>query len=92
MSLVGIGDKISFDPTPVWLKLLTVKGCYGYAYNETENGPKHAFEIALDLLANRKVHVEDMLTHTFPIESYRELISVNMNKTRHEAIKTAIRF
>lgn len=92
MSLVGIGNKISFDPTPVWLKLLTVKGCYGYAYNETENGTMHAFDIALELLANRKVHVEDMLTHTFPIENYKELISVNMSKTRHRAIKTAIRF
>jgi len=92
MSLVGIGNKITFDPTPVWLKLLTVKGCYGYGYHETDSGPKHAFDIAIELLDRKKVHVEDMLTHTFPIENYKELIDTNMNKTRHQALKTAIRF
>jgi len=92
MSLVGIGNKITFDPTPVWLKLLTVKGCYGYGYHETDSGPKHAFDIAIELLDKKKVHVEDMLTHTFPIENYKELIDTNMNKTRHQALKTAIRF
>ncbi len=92
VSIVGIGNKVSFDPTPLWLKLLTVKGCYGYSYNKTENGTRHAFDIALDLLKEQKVRVEDMLTHTFPIESYRELIGVNMAKARHRAIKTAVRF
>ena len=92
MSLVGIGNKISFDPTPLWLKLLTVKGCYGYGYNETDSGKKHAFDMALELMDSHKVHVEDMLTHKFSIENYKELISTNMSKTRHQAIKTAIRF
>jgi threonine dehydrogenase-like Zn-dependent dehydrogenase len=92
VSLVGIGNKVSFDPSPLWLKLLTLKGCYGYGYNETENGREHAFDMALDLMAKKKVQVEDMLTHTFPIENFRELIEVNMAKARHKAIKTAIRF
>ena len=92
VSLVGIGNKVSFDPSPLWLKLLTLKGCYGYGYNETENGREHAFDMALDLMAKKKVQVEDMLTHTFPIENFRELIDMNMAKARHKAIKTAIRF
>ncbi len=92
ISLVGIGNKVSFDPSPLWLKLQTVKGCYGYGYNQTENGTMHAFDIALELMDRKKVHVEDMLTHTFPIESFKELISVNMSKVRHQAMKTAIRF
>lgn len=92
MSLVGIGNRISFDPSPLWLKLQTVKGCYGYGYNETGDGPRHAFDLALELMDSRRLQVEDMLTHTFPIEEYRELISMNMNKARHQAMKTAIRF
>lgn len=92
ISLVGIGNKVTFDPTPLWLKLQTIKGCYGYGYNDTENGRRHAFEIALDLMDRKKVHVEDMLTHTFPIEQYKELIQVNMSKGPNKAIKTAIRF
>jgi threonine dehydrogenase-like Zn-dependent dehydrogenase len=92
VSLVGIGRKLSFDPTPLWLKLQTIKGCYGHGYNDTPGGRKHAFEIALELMESRKVRVEDMLTHTFPIERYKELIDVNMNKGAHQAIKTAVRF
>ncbi|HNY65702.1 MAG TPA: alcohol dehydrogenase catalytic domain-containing protein [Deltaproteobacteria bacterium] len=92
VSLVGITKTVAFDPTPLWLKLLTVKGCYGYNYNETATGRKHAFEIALDLMDRGRVQVQDMLTHTFPIESYKDLIEVNMNKGEHRAIKTAIRF
>jgi threonine dehydrogenase-like Zn-dependent dehydrogenase len=53
---------------------------------------RHAFDIALDLLKEGKVRVEDMLTHTFPIEDYRALIAVHMAKSRHRAIKTAVRF
>lgn len=92
ISLVGIGNKITFDPTPLWLKLQTIKGCYAQGYNETPAGKKHAFEIALDLLKNGKIQVEDMLTHTFEIDEYRELIAVNMKKGAFRAIKTAIRF
>lgn len=92
VSLVGIGKKLSFDPTPLWLKLQTLKGCYGYGFHDAENGRKHAFEIALDLMESKKVQVEDMLTHTFTIEQYKKLIDVNMHKGRNKAIKTAFRF
>jgi threonine dehydrogenase-like Zn-dependent dehydrogenase len=92
VSLVGIGKSLKFDPTPLWLKLLTVKGVYGYGYNETGSGRKHAFAIALELMEKKKVYVNDMLTHTFPIERYRDLIEVNFNKGKNRAIKTAISF
>ncbi|RJR29156.1 MAG: alcohol dehydrogenase [Desulfobacteraceae bacterium] len=92
ISLVGIGNKLTFDPTPLWLKLQTLKGCYAYGFNDTENGRRHAFEIAIELMERKKVEVQDMLTHTFTIEQYRDLIGVNMSKARHNAIKTAVRF
>ncbi|NMD40174.1 MAG: alcohol dehydrogenase catalytic domain-containing protein [Deltaproteobacteria bacterium] len=92
VSLVGIGRTITLDPTPLWLKVQAIKGCYGYAYNDTPSGRKHAFEIALELVQSGRVQVEDMLTHSFPIEGYRELIEVSMNKSAHRAVKTAVRF
>jgi len=91
-SLVGIAHRVSFDPTPLWLKLLTVKGCYASGYHDTENGRVHTFDLALGLMEKKKVVVEDMITHTFTIEGYKELIATNMNKVQHRAIKTAIRF
>jgi len=33
-----------------------------------------------------------MLTHKFPLEDYRKMIKVNVNKTAGRAIKTAVSF
>jgi threonine dehydrogenase-like Zn-dependent dehydrogenase len=92
LSVLAIGKKVTLDLTPLWLKLLTVKGCYAYRYNTVEGVRKHAFEMALEMIAQKKVRVEDMLTHTFPIENYREMIEANLHKSAHQAIKTAVRF
>ncbi len=92
LSVIGIGKNVRLDLTPLWLKLQTVKGCYGYRYNRLKSGgTKQAFETALELIAKKKVRVDDMLTHTFPIEDYREMIDMNLNKSNYMAIKTAIK-
>jgi len=93
LSVIGIGKNVNLDLTPLWLKGQTLKGCFGYRYNPVKGGgTKQAFETALDLIAKKKVRVDDMLTHTFPIGEYRAMIEMNLNKSRHGAIKTAIRF
>ncbi len=92
ISVIGIGKDVKLDLTPLWLKLQTVKGCYGYGYNETAEGPKQAFQMALEMIGDDKIQVEDMLTHKFPLEDYRKMIEVNMNKTANRAIKTAVTF
>jgi threonine dehydrogenase-like Zn-dependent dehydrogenase len=83
---------VTLDLTPLWLKLQTVKGCYAHGYNATAGGKKHAFEMALEMLAKKKTHVEDMLTHKFPLEQYRKMIEVNVHKSENRAIKTAVSF
>ena len=92
LSIIGIGKEVKLDLTTLWLKLQTVKGCYGYRYNHIEGSRKHAYEMALDLISSKKVRVDDMLTHKFPLEKYRELIEVNVNKGVHRAMKTAVSF
>jgi threonine dehydrogenase-like Zn-dependent dehydrogenase len=92
LSIIGIGKEVKLDLTTLWLKLQTVKGCYGYRYNNIEGGRKHAYEMALDLISSKKIRVDDMLTHKFPLEKYRELIEVNVNKGAHRAMKTAVSF
>ncbi len=91
VSLVGITAKLSFDPTPLWLKLITVKGVYGYGYVKEAGKQKHIFEKAIELM-KKMPDIESMVTHTFSIELYREMIEVNSNKGLHKAIKTAVAF
>ena len=53
---------------------------------------KHAYEVALDFVKEKKVNLEDMVTHEFPIERFDEMIEVNMAKGRHQAVKTMVTF
>ncbi len=92
LSLIGIGKDVRLDLTPLWLKLQTVRGCYAYGYNRTGSGSRQAFAMALEMIAKKKVIVEDMLTHTFAIADYRRMIEVNLRKGENKAIKTAVIF
>ncbi len=92
LSIVGIGDNIKLDPTPLWLKLQTIKGVFAYGYNMFEGKRQHAFEIAINLVDKGKITIDDMLTHKFSIEKYKEMIDVNLHKGKYKAIKTAISF
>jgi threonine dehydrogenase-like Zn-dependent dehydrogenase len=92
LSVVGIGKEVMTDLTPLWLKLQTIKGVYCYGYSDVYNGRKHIFEIAIDLVKQKKVHLDSMITHTFYIEDYKQMITVNLNKPKHRAVKTAISF
>lgn len=92
LSVIGIGKEVKLDLTTLWLKLQTVKGCYGYRYNNIAGVKKHSFEMALDLISSKKIQVDDMLTHKFPLEKYRELIEVNVKKDINRAMKTAVSF
>jgi (R,R)-butanediol dehydrogenase/meso-butanediol dehydrogenase/diacetyl reductase len=92
LSVIGIGKEVKLDLTTLWLKLQTVKGCYGYRYNNIAGARKNSFEMALELIASQKVRVDDMLTHKFPLEKYREMIDVNVKKEANRAMKTAVSF
>ena len=92
LSVVGISKDPVTDLTPLWLKLQTIKGVYCYGFVDMQGEKRHVFETAIDLVKQKKVAVEHMVTHTFAIKDYRQMIAVNLYKQRHEAIKTAVSF
>jgi (R,R)-butanediol dehydrogenase/meso-butanediol dehydrogenase/diacetyl reductase len=92
LSVVGICKDPLTDLTPLWLKLQTIKGVYCYGFVDMQGQKRHVFEMAIDLVRQKKVAVDPMVTHTFAIEDYGSMIAVNLHKQRHEAIKTAVSF
>jgi (R,R)-butanediol dehydrogenase / meso-butanediol dehydrogenase / diacetyl reductase len=92
LSIVGIGDEVKLDLTPLWLKLQTIKGVYAHAYNEVDGRREHVFQTAIRFAVEGRVQLKEMMTHTFPLERYQELIAVNRRKGAHRALKTAISF
>jgi len=92
LSVVGIGKEVKLDLTPIWLKLQTVKGVYGYGEVTHAGQRRHVFEVALDFMLEGKIDAETLVTHKFSIDDYMEMIAVNMNKGQHKAIKTLVSF
>jgi threonine dehydrogenase-like Zn-dependent dehydrogenase len=48
--------------------------------------------MALEMMGEGRIRVEDMLTHKFLLKDYRKIIEVNINKNVSRAMKTAISF
>jgi (R,R)-butanediol dehydrogenase/meso-butanediol dehydrogenase/diacetyl reductase len=92
LSVVGISRDPLTDLTPLWLKLQTIKGVYCYGFVDWQGIRRHVFDLAIDVVRQKKVAVGHMVTHTFPIEDYAKMIAVNLEKQRYEAIKTALAF
>ncbi len=92
LSVVGIGKEVKLDLTPMWLKLQTLKGVYCYGMVTHEGPTRHVFDIALEFMLNGKITTEDLVTHRFRLDNYMEMIEVNMNKGKHNAIKTLVSF
>jgi (R,R)-butanediol dehydrogenase/meso-butanediol dehydrogenase/diacetyl reductase len=92
LSVVGIGDEVKLDLTPLWLKLQTIKGVYAHGVNLVDGRREHVFETALRFAAADRVHLHEMVTHTFPLTRYQDMIEVNMRKSANRAVKTAVSF
>ncbi len=92
LSVVGIGNEVKLDLTPLWLKLQTVKGVYGYGQVAYAGEERHVFDVALELMVSGKIDAERLVTHKFQLDDYLEMITVNMNKGKHKAVKTLVSF
>lgn len=92
LSVVGIGNEVKLDLTPLWLKLQTIKGVYAYGMVPYRGETRHVYNIAFELIREKKVKPETLLTHKFSLDDYIRLIEVNLDKGRHRAAKTVFRF
>lgn len=92
LSIVGIGDAVKLDLTPFWLKNQKAVGVLAYGHHEYSGKRRHVYEIAVDLLSKNKVELGDLVTHSFALSEYKEMIAVNLAKGRHRAMKTVIAF
>ncbi|HCY87177.1 MAG TPA: alcohol dehydrogenase [Desulfobacteraceae bacterium] len=92
LSLVGIGSDVKLDLTPLWLKLQQIKGVYGYGRVVYQGETRHVFDLAMEFMNQGKIRTSPLVTHTFTLEEYMEMIEVNLNKAGHGAVKTLVRF
>lgn len=94
LGAVGIG---TIDMTPIWYKQLVVVGSIDHGANPSSvigrvpEGLDHSVDAALDVLARAGVPPDLLVTHEFPLESYREAVQAGLDKKTSAAMKVVFR-
>lgn len=82
------GDLPHLDLTFLWARELNVTGCYVYGKEHAMEDSPHTFDVAIRLLADKGDYpIDQIVTHRFPLEKWREALSVSLQRGSHDAIK-----
>lgn len=88
--LIGNATKLrSVDWSPLWLKELRLHGTLAYGAHGAASG--HAFDAALRYIAEGRVEVERLVTHTFGAGEIRGALAAARSKGGERSVKVALR-
>jgi len=89
--IVGISlHTMRIDPTPIWYQEIDLTGTFSHGMETWPIGTygrRSTFAIAAEMIENRQVHPEKLITHRFALNNYREALSTATAKPRTQAIK-----
>ena len=91
--IVVIGCVAEFkklDLTFVWARELRIRGAVGYGQETWRGERRHTFEIAHDLLLESGAPVQDMVTHVYPLDQYRDALRAAANHRKSGAVKVVL--
>lgn len=90
--VIGVEKPKRFEWSPLWFKEISLVGSLSVGLEDDHGQRRHTYQIALDLILEKKVNLKALLTHTFQLPHYREAIRTCTNKGRSKAIKVAFSF
>ena len=79
-----------FDLTFVWARELRIRGAVGYGLETWRGERRHTFEIAHDLLLETGAPVQNMVTHAYPLDQYRDALRAAANHRKSGAVKVVL--
>jgi threonine dehydrogenase-like Zn-dependent dehydrogenase len=87
--LVGMpGIPKGVDWTTIWYKELRVLGTYAYGMEDFHGERLRTFELALRLIADRRVDLAGLVTHKFSLADYRQAIQTALFTGPQRSVKT----
>jgi threonine dehydrogenase-like Zn-dependent dehydrogenase len=89
---LGVSSPARFEWTPWYFKELRLVGSNAFGMEEVEGRRQHGIAHYLDLVAEGRVDLEGMLTHTFPLERWREAFTTLVRQGETGAVKVAFDF
>ena len=89
--LVGTAGTIGpVDLSSLWFRELRLTGSAMYAHGQVRGERRRTYQVAVDLLARENFPTAGLLTHTFPLESYRQVFQTALDKPHHQSVKVAV--
>jgi 2-desacetyl-2-hydroxyethyl bacteriochlorophyllide A dehydrogenase len=92
-TVVLIGTSLytmQIDLTPIWFREINLLGVFHHGLEYWPVGTlrqQTTFSIAEQLLRSQQLHPEQLITHRFALNNYREALAVAMSKGHSRAIK-----
>lgn len=87
----GVLEKV--DWTSVWKNELSIHGSYTYGPEEFRGRKQHTYEVVRTLLQEQSGPDASLLvTHRFALTEYVKAIEANLDRGRHQSVKTVFDF
>ncbi len=88
--LVGVNlHRMQLDVTPVWYQEVDLIGAVGHDVVVWEGETLSTFELAMRWMQTAKLNCDELLTHRFPLDAYRQAFATALDKRVHRSIKVA---
>jgi threonine dehydrogenase-like Zn-dependent dehydrogenase len=88
----GVHGPTYWEDTPLYFKELNFVGSNAFGFEEVDGVRKHGIDHYLDFVRDGRIDLGDMLTHTYPLEEWRDAFGVLATQDRSGAIKVAFDF
>ncbi|HZR14223.1 MAG TPA: zinc-binding dehydrogenase [Acidimicrobiia bacterium] len=88
----GVHGPTLWEDTPLYFKEISMVGSNAFGVEDVDGVRRHGIEHYLDLVANGRVDLTGMLTHTFPLERWRDAFTTLATQDASGAIKVAFDF
>jgi threonine dehydrogenase-like Zn-dependent dehydrogenase len=88
----GVHGPTWWEDTPLYFKEISMVGSNAFGFEEVDGVRKHGIEHYLDLVAAGRIDLNGMLTHTFPLDAWRDAFTALATQDQSGAIKVAFDF
>jgi threonine dehydrogenase-like Zn-dependent dehydrogenase len=90
--LAGVNLKpMHVDLTPIWYQEIALIGLYAHGMEEWNGTRQTTYDLTVDLLLKKKLFIEGLITHRFPLGQWRTAVRTAKDK-RSGAIKVVLYF
>jgi threonine dehydrogenase-like Zn-dependent dehydrogenase len=85
----GVHGPTFWEDTPLYFKEVSLAGSNAFGFEEVDGVRQHGIAHYLDLVAETRVDLTGMLTHTFALEDWRDAFVALATQAQSGAIKVA---